>query len=197
MIDPNNIINFNRKPAELQEFLLFGIVVAGKGAQQQSRKLDQFLKPRIELKMSPFEYIQHLHSTRQLMRSLKRVKMGQYNRIARSFYQASLRLKNLKRCTLNDLLSIDGLGPKTARFFIVFSRKNAEHAVLDTHILKFMRDCGIETPKATPSGGKYLKLEKEFLSICASQNRPVAEFDLDIWKAYSQGNGFADLEVNV
>ena len=42
-IDPYNITNFQRSDAELELFLLFCIVVAGKTAYIQSEKLDLFL----------------------------------------------------------------------------------------------------------------------------------------------------------
>ena len=44
MVNPYDITNYNRTQNELQEFLLFTIVVAGKTAYIQAQKLDQFLK---------------------------------------------------------------------------------------------------------------------------------------------------------
>jgi hypothetical protein len=38
MIDPNKVTNPARTPAELEEFLLFCLVVAGKNADQQAAK---------------------------------------------------------------------------------------------------------------------------------------------------------------
>jgi hypothetical protein len=43
MITPTTITNYNRTEEELEEFLLFSILVAGKGAEQQAKKLDAFL----------------------------------------------------------------------------------------------------------------------------------------------------------
>ena len=39
MITPTTITNYNRTEAELEEFLMFAILVAGKGAEQQALKL--------------------------------------------------------------------------------------------------------------------------------------------------------------
>ncbi len=44
MIDPRKVTKFDRTPEELEEFLLFSVVVAGKGAFQQAKKLDEFIK---------------------------------------------------------------------------------------------------------------------------------------------------------
>ena len=53
MIDPSNVTNPARTPAELEEFLLFCVVVAGKNADQQAQKLLQrFLGGR-----RPFAFI--------------------------------------------------------------------------------------------------------------------------------------------
>ena len=52
MIDPNNVTNPARTAAELEEFLLFCVVVAGKNADQQSLKLERFLGGR-----RPFAFI--------------------------------------------------------------------------------------------------------------------------------------------
>ena len=43
LIDPYKITNYKRSKNELEEFLLFCIVVAGKTAYIQSQKLDEFL----------------------------------------------------------------------------------------------------------------------------------------------------------
>ena len=43
-VDPYNITKYNRTKAELECFLLFCIVVAGKTAYIQAQKLDEFLK---------------------------------------------------------------------------------------------------------------------------------------------------------
>lgn len=191
-IDPNNIIDYNRTRRELQLFLLFCIVVAGKGAKQQAAKLEEFLEPIATSGMLPFNYIDRLVQQGRLREELKRVKIGQYGRIEAAFRQATA-ITDLKNCTLKELLNVSGVGPKTARFFMVFTRRNVKHAVLDTHILHYMRDLGIDAPKATPSGRKYLELEEKFLKICEQRRTPVAAFDLEIWKAYSHGRGIEDL----
>jgi len=46
MINPTTITNYNRTQSELEEFLMFSIMVAGKSAKQTAQKLNQFLRMR-------------------------------------------------------------------------------------------------------------------------------------------------------
>jgi thermostable 8-oxoguanine DNA glycosylase len=67
------------------------------------------------------------------------------------------------------------------------TRKDARVAALDTHILKYMRDCGYEVPKSTPGSKKqYKKIEEQFLQLADESGQTVADFDLSIWKKYSK-----------
>ena len=86
---------------------------------------------------------------------------------------------------MSDLETIKGIGPKTSRFFLMSSRQGVEYAALDTHILRWMRDQGIENiPKSTPSGKRYLDLEQIYLKM-VPEGKSVGEFDLEIWREYS------------
>ena len=72
---------------------------------------------------------------------------------------------------------------KTSRFFVMHSRRsNAyDYACLDTHILRWLGSKGHEVPKTTPSGAKYLELEKLFLDYANKMNMLPAVLDLQIW----------------
>lgn len=85
---------------------------------------------------------------------------------------------------LEDLEAIPGIGPKTARCFLIHSRPDQQYAGLDTHVLKFLRDKGHEVPASTPTGKKYKELEKVFLQYAAESGMTVADFDLAIWNQY-------------
>jgi len=186
MIDPANITNFKRSLFELEEFLLFCIVAAGKNAKVQAAKLDAFLKPARDLGHTPFMYVRTLNVIGVLREHLEKHKLGQYNRLEQAFCTASQFYSvGLQYATTAGLEKIPGIGPKTARFFLVHSQPGQQFAILDTHILRYMRDVhGIETPKTTPSGQKYLKLEKQFLALVPT-GMSVAEFDLSIWNHYN------------
>jgi thermostable 8-oxoguanine DNA glycosylase len=190
MIDPTKITNFNRTEAELQEFLLFCIVVAGKNSNQQAKKLDAFLDNSFTPKYAggmfrprPFQQIQLMGGV-AVCKRLMAVKMGQYKRITEAFWSVS-KLNNLKTVSVEELQQIKGIGPKTARFFLTHSRPNQQFAVLDTHVLKWLRNKGYNTPKSTPSKKMYALLEQIFLYECVKHDKSPAELDLEIWKEMS------------
>jgi thermostable 8-oxoguanine DNA glycosylase len=187
MITPTTITNYNRTEEELEEFLMFAILVAGKGAEQQAKKLDQFLRYHMALGLTPFETIDCLNLTGSVRRQMESFKLGQYNRIESAF-QGILQFQGrLKTVTVEELESVKGISSKTSRFFILHTRPNARIACLDTHILAHMRDdLGIDTPKTTPSKKKYLELEKKLLDIIDKSGKTFAEYDLDVWKSRSQ-----------
>jgi thermostable 8-oxoguanine DNA glycosylase len=186
MIDPKNITNFNRTEAELQEFLLFCVVVAGKNSHQQAKKLKAFLE--LGTGDSPFEKIRNMGSILNVWLNLQKVAMGQYDRISGVFWNVA-DWQDLSLKQLSDVEAIKGIGPKTARFFLMHSRPNQEIATLDTHILKWLTSIGVpNVPKATPSGKRYLKLEQVFLAACRARHKTPAELDLEIWKSLAKVN---------
>lgn len=187
-IIPSEITNFNRTDRELQAFWLFCLMVAGKNAEQTAKKLAKMVEGMPEDK-NPFDLIKNYEIHNWLVSH----RVGQYGRLEQAIRQ-SLNL-DLRNATLDELMSIHGVGPKTARFFILHSRKDCNVAVLDTHILAWMKAYGVaNVPDSTPSGVKYLELEKRFLEICRVMftDVPIANVDLAIWKSMrmkiGQGN---------
>jgi thermostable 8-oxoguanine DNA glycosylase len=69
---------------------------------------------------------------------------------------------------------------------VLHSRPDQQIAVLDTHILKWLREQGYNVPKATPPKARYTIIEKDFLTECDKAGKTPAELDLEIWKSYSQ-----------
>jgi thermostable 8-oxoguanine DNA glycosylase len=186
MIKPTEITNYNRTEAELEEFLMFAILVAGKTAKTQALKLENFIRPYKAVGSTPFEGIEHLIEIGSINTHMKQFKLGQYNRIGNAF-RGILKFKgNLKNVSVADLESVKGIGPKTARFFVLHSRKDARHAVLDVHILKWMREQGYDAPKQTPTKKKYAMLELLFLTEAWKHEMTPADLDLMIWKSFSQ-----------
>jgi thermostable 8-oxoguanine DNA glycosylase len=188
MIDPTKITNYNRTEAELEEFLLFCIMVAGKNAKQTAKKLDEFLHVSNMLNQSPFDYLNDKLKGIGLDLNfvIKECKLGQYKRLEKAF-TGILQFKNrLKEVSVEELESVSGIGSKTSRFFVLHSRPNQQLAVLDTHILKWMDAQGYDVPKSTPPKGRYALIEKQFLTECAKAGKTPAEFDLEIWKSYAQ-----------
>ena len=165
---------------------MFAILVAGKTAKTQAKKLNEFLTHCMHKEIDkPFALLSRLSSMGWLEIQMKQFKLGQYNRIGHVFKEILKFKGKLKKVTLEELESIKGIGSKTARFFLLHSRKNVEVAVLDTHILKWLREQGHDAPKATPTKKKYAVLEKIFLTEAMKRDILPADLDLEIWKSYA------------
>jgi hypothetical protein len=187
MIDPIEVTKFDRTDVELQEWWLFSLVVAGKTAATQARLLDGFLVglPPGE---SPFAQIR-VTTDDELFRHMKAARLGQYGRLARAFRESSTIALDWRTCPVAALEAIYGVGPKTARMFVMHSREHDQrYAALDTHILKFLKDKGVpDVPKATPGSPiQYRRLERIFVQHAEEAGMGVADFDLHIWKRYAR-----------
>ena len=190
-INPQEITDYNRTDAELEFFLLFCIVVAGKKSDIQANKLEEWYDDRVYHKDTPFEYIERLDADGELRSSLEKVRMGQYNRLVNSFQDVigvgGRGRMNLSKCSLQDLCLIRGVKLKTSNFFLTHSREGYNVPVLDTHVLKFLKAEGIKNvPKSTPQDEKlYNSLAKQFTTIAKHRRMSVADLDLQVWKQYS------------
>jgi thermostable 8-oxoguanine DNA glycosylase len=124
----------------------------------------------------------------RLYMALLTVRSGQYESLTRAIHETHERTVAvgpdfLRLSQPHDLESIAGVGPKTARYFIMYSRPNAQVAALDTHILRWLQMQGYDAPKATPSSPEtYRRLEKAFLLECERRGRAPNDLDLEIWK---------------
>jgi thermostable 8-oxoguanine DNA glycosylase len=189
MITPEKITDYNRTEADLEEFLLFAILVAGKKASTTAKKLDSFLVGRIT--NSPFQFLQGFIEQEKeghqvLDGWMRGHRLGQYKRL-NSAFRGVLQFKGrLKDVTAEELESVKGIGPKTSRFFILHSRPDQNVACLDTHILKWMKSKGYDVPKTTPSKKRYKKIESDFIHECHKVGKKVADMDLEIWKSYAK-----------
>ena len=89
--------------------------------------------------------------------------------------------------TCDELEAIHGIGPKTARFFLMWTNPEARYAALDTHILKYLRSLGHAAPKSTPPAGSiYRRLELAFIAEADRQGKTPRELDYEVWERYSQ-----------
>jgi|WetSurSiteA1Bulk_404760.scaffolds.fasta_scaffold01113_1 thermostable 8-oxoguanine DNA glycosylase len=185
MIDPVHITNFNQTDEQLEEVLLFWVLVAGKTASIISKALEKILNSLPG--STPFEKIRGVERN-NLPKLLKDHGIGCFNLKARALWELVNSNLNLRTCSVEDLEKIYGIGSKTARCFIVHSRPNSNHACLDTHVLKFLRAKGHKVSKGTPSSKKqYKELEQVFLNYVKKSGKSVAEFDLEVWNSYANG----------
>lgn len=164
----------------LEAWMLFCIAVAGKTAKTTTKAINKFLEPRGD--HSPFWYVRSLVVNGILEEKLKEAKVGQYTKLSRTFNTVSdLFPDELRTWTPEQFENIHGIGPKTSRFFIQSTRENTRYAVLDTHILAWMREQGIDAPKSTPYKQNYAKYEKIFLEICDRLGISPRDLDAEIW----------------
>jgi len=195
MVNPYNITNFNRSKSELEEFLLFCIVVAGKTAYIQANKLQEFLSSVTErLSMpqdsSPFQVLKKADEHGILLEEIQKAKLGQYKKIHAAFEYLTNFHIDLSMTWPYFLEKIPGVGKKTSRFFLLHSDTNWKNriAILDTHILKFIKEnIDNRAPKSTPTiKVTYKYWEDLFLYWCECNNKNVADFDLEVWKSYAK-----------
>jgi len=186
MVDPFDITRYDLKNEELEEYLIFWVLAAGKKATTVSKSLENFLLfwRQKSGKYNPFAVIKHIGE--KLPSELKRFGVGCYNNKAVTLSQLADSDLDLKKCTLADLEKIKGIGKKTSRCFVIHSRKNQRCAGIDTHVLKYLRSLGHDVPKSTPSGKKYDQIESIFLQLADKSGLTLSEFDLQIWTKYAK-----------
>ena len=166
--------------------LLYSILVAGKKATFAEKKMRSIMvAAKVRGDKSLFEYIERLAASGNLGVMLRWWRTGRYGLIERAF-RAVVSL-HPGTCTLEELEAVPGIGPKTARFFLLWSRPFVRKAALDVHILHWLRDQGYDAPKQTPPAGRtYRRLEEAFLSEADKRGKTARELDWEIWAAYSQ-----------
>ena len=193
MVDPTKITNFDRTHSELEELILFCVCAAGHNAVSSAKALQIFLDRLDHYNDgSPFQKIKYLDrwpNYKDLISNFMKyagIGCNSWKFKARTFYELATSNLDLKACSLEDLESIHGIGRKTSRFFMLHTRPNMQCAVLDTHILKHMRDKGYDVPKNTPASKKsYALIESQFLKLAHESGQSVADFDLSLWVLYS------------
>lgn len=192
MIDPSNITNYSLNDIELEEHLLFWVLAAGKNGTTAAKLLDKLLYKLGGVKgNTPFEKIRMcIERGHNLSEFMRMCGIGCYNNKSRTLTELATSGVDLRTCETTDLEKIYGIGMKTSRCFIMHSRKGARIAGLDTHLLKHLREAGVENvPKSTPGSKKmYMVLEQEFLRLADEAGMSPADYDLYIWNRYSIKN---------
>ena len=174
---------------EKEYFLIFSVIVAGRNAKMAVEKTWRLLEFTWG-EETPFDLIKHYIDHNTLTQKLKSLKIGQYTRIEKAL--RDIINLNVETCTLDDLLACHGVGNKTARFFLLNTRKNAEYAVLDTHVLKWLNSLfgnWMSVPKSTPtSGSRYALWEYKAIQAMKKEypERTLAQADFEIWKTFAK-----------
>lgn len=174
---------------EKEYFLIFSIIVAGRNAKMATEKTWRLLEFTWG-EETPFDLIKHYIDHNTLTQKLKSLKIGQYTRIEKAL--KDIINLDVETCTLDDLLACHGVGNKTARFFLLNTRKDAEYAVLDTHVLKWLNSLfgnWMSVPKSTPtSGSRYALWEYKAIQTMKKEypERTLAQADFEIWKTFAK-----------
>ena len=174
---------------EKEYFLIFSIIVAGRNAKMALEKAWRLLEFTWG-EETPFDLIKHYIDHNTLAQKLKSLKIGQYTRIEKAL--KDIINLNVETCSLEDLLACHGVGNKTSRFFLLNTRKNANYAVLDTHVLKWLNSLfgnWMNVPKSTPtSGSRYALWEYKAIQAMKKEypERTLAQADFEIWKTFAK-----------
>jgi len=178
---------FDADTDRLQRFLFFSVAVAGKQAEAVKKKVD-LLAGHLRTHYAQEAFMGNLSAAldhSQFINRLKEVRFGQYTKML-NFSQAFMAWPvDLTTATVADLRKYPGVGPKTARFFILYTRPGERLAVLDTHILAWMKEQGVAgVPKSTPqSESVYTKFERIFLDMCDKRKKTPHQLDDEIWNS--------------
>lgn len=185
MIDAENITDYTLDTAELEARLIFWVFAAGKNGTRAANITNYLLNywRNIDKTSSPFNMLMY-YPYGELSDLLKQLKTGCHNIKAKTLYDICRANIDLATCTATDLEKIYGIGMKTSRCFIIHSRKDAQYAGLDTHMLKHLKSLGHDVPKSTPTKNKYLTLEKTVLILAKQAGKSPAEYDLEVWNKY-------------
>ena len=165
--------------------LIYSVIVAGKSAKFTDAVMARLIfdgKPR----RYPFDQIRNRITSSSLPEWLRTSRTGAYGRLEKCF--PDLVKLNPETCSIDELEAIHGIGFKTSRFFMLWTRPGVRYAALDTHLMKFLRRLGHTKNRATPGAvGAYRRLEKIFLDLCTNIGRSPRELDFAVWESYRDG----------
>lgn len=188
LFNPFNATNTERSPEEMELFAVFCMCVAGKTATVIAKAVNSLFSGSNE-EGTPFEQIIKMHDKGTLKDNLIRARTGKYNYLEKGLYQLATSNLDLYSCSPQDLEKIIGIGMKTSRFFILHSRSKSNIAIIDTHILKYLKGKNYpDIPEKVPSGKTYLRLEQYMLNEANEKNISMQDLDLKIWSWYANKN---------
>jgi endonuclease III len=171
--------------AKLEGRLLYSVIVAGKSAQFANNKVILLLPEGT--RSSPLAWLARLdRKPGALEAHLRHVRTGRYSVLLRAFRWIIEKDLDLATVSVAELEACPGVGPKTARFFVAWTRPHERVAVLDVHILRWLRARGYDAPTSTPRAGElYDQLERAFIAEADERGKTPRELDLAIWEAGS------------
>lgn len=176
---------------ELQLRLLFSVIVAGKSAEFARGVVDRLFAGFLTQGPLPFDVVRWHIEAGELSNWLRQCRSGNYRKLMLAFPAIVNANLDLRTCKPEDMEKLHGIGPKTSRFFIIWTRPSARYAALDVHVLRWLRNHGHDAPKSTPASPKqYRRLEQIFLNEADSRSLSPRELDARIWEAGSGAAGY-------
>lgn len=178
-MNPHNAVLEAPTTYNRQVFLIFGILVAGKtsgfGVEKTRALLDALPGSSRSL---PFRRI--LLAYYGLEGLLREIRTGRYGLLAVTFRETA-RTINVDKCTIANLQSVPGIGPKTANYFMMYGRGDRTCAAIDTHMKKFLRECGCKV------GSDYMAMQRAFVRRAEALKLAPMELDAYIWQHFARG----------
>ncbi len=183
IITDDNLINFERTTEQLQLFWLYCGFSVGKSRRHAQTALAKLLDAGKG--KTPFGRLRSLIREGRLRPALLETRIGGWDRLENFLLDTVNAGFNLRTVTVEELEAIHGIGMTKARFFLLCTRETARCAVLDRHILEFLRDqqYGDVPDQVGKSRKTYLRLEGYFLQEADSAGLSAARFNLKIWRA--------------
>lgn len=163
---------------EMEYRLIYSMIVAGKSAAFADKVGNRLYGDRTR---SAFAWFRFVRQAGRLGDALRSARSGNYGKLEKGISELIDANLDLATCTAAQLEKIHGIGPKTSRFFLLWTRPGAVHAALDTHVLKWLRFIGHDAPKATPTGDKYAALERVFIKEARARVMTPRQLDAIIW----------------
>lgn len=194
LFNPRSPFCFSATMREQYHLLTFCAMVAGKSAMPAARKLTDLMRRSPELDYESIILSGNRVNEDQIDKSLRLARTGKYKLLTRYFdhmqscpvftnilYSASYRFI---------LLSVPGIGLKSASMFLAYTNPSARVAILDVHILKFLASLGYSVPASSPQDhGTYAQVEHLFLLHADRLNVRPWVLDIFLWRRYNGGQG--------
>lgn len=166
---------------ERQARLIYSIIVAGKSADFADAATRRLIGGSPTL---PFDQAKQWLADGSISCKVREARTGNYTKIENALRELATAKIDLKACSPQDLERFHGIGPKTSRFFIMWTRPDEQYAALDVHVLRWLREQGHAVPAVTPSSKKkYAEIEAAFIREAKKRGMTARELDEKIWTA--------------
>lgn len=171
---------------ELEFKIFYSIIVAGKSAKFANGVVERWYSLFLRKGELLFEAMRRFEREGSLKDSFVEARTGNYNKVFSAMSDLIHRKIDLESCSPEDLEQVKGIGPKTSRFFILWTRPQARYAALDVHLLRWLGERHRGVPRTTPqSKTRYRALETLFLQEAEKRGVTPRQLDSEIWEAGS------------